>query len=899
MRRLHVILGIIGVLIAIQAIGMLLMALLIYQATPNSTLAQRTFIGKIPGVLSSVRIIDRSLNMLYRGPKPIESLQSYSLRVDTEDLQNIEDALPTELPSPWYSNLFLTEDAKEWADAVFTADGVDYNVKIRVRGDIFNHWAYRKKSWRVRFDKDQLFNGMREMNLIIPDDRSWFAEPLNVYRMKNFDLLHPAMEFVTVSLNGSAPMLYTQAEHWTKEMFEKQGFTGDTNVYKTGGGVSHFQQWDPVFTEIGYWDKYLKNPNRDTYDEVEILMQLAEEGAHEDPDYLKKLKAVLDLDDMISWYAVSLLSGSRHVSDFNVRFYFNPSSGMMMPLPWDISLYAPRTLLTLPGNALLNEIFRIPKLKLAVHKILWEYVNDGEQVAADYAERDRLRASMERAAYRDPLKIQSNRQVKHQLDTLSWKVETNIEHIQDELKISEVLFTERIPSSDDSRDGIVRILDFSARGVAFASLSALALSEEFASLAVEEEIQLWRDDGDGVWTANDDRIALGLSEKLDKKGRTVVETLDEDLALLWSGDPITNEHGAVVTAPHTRHRFFVVVPSRAVDLDAFTMKVTVRNAVTGKKADVIGETLVDERTFERLDEAYMSRSDFLDKYPYFLANATDGVQLRGLHRISETVIVPSTVQLIIYPGTTLRMDPGVSILSYAPVTMIGYKERPIEIKATGSDPWGVFAVLNASEPSAVQWTSVSGGSDAYINGAFFSGMFAFHGSPVTIVDSVIADAHGDDGLNLKNIYVDINRVRFEANSADGLDIDFALAGVVENSLFIDNGNDGLDISGSPIIIRNIEVTNSGDKCVSVGEGSTPLIYDSVLKGCQIGIAVKDDSHAKIERVEFIDNDIAISAYVKKLFFGVPSVTVIDSTFIENGQKILALSGAVITLDSAE
>ncbi|KKW44126.1 MAG: hypothetical protein UY90_C0019G0012, partial [Candidatus Peregrinibacteria bacterium GW2011_GWA2_54_9] len=230
MRRLHIILSIIALLVAVQAVGLLLLGLLIYQATPHDTLARRTFISQIPGMLSSVRVLDRSMNFLYRGQRPPEELPSYRLDIADEDLQRIEDSLPTELPSPWYGNLFLTEDAKDWTDAVFTADGETYDVKIRVRGDIFNHWAYRKKSWRVKFQKEHLFHGMREINFIIPEDRFWFAEALNVYRMRKFNLLHSPLEFVTVSLNGSKPLLYTQIEHWTKEMLEKQGRTGDAHV---------------------------------------------------------------------------------------------------------------------------------------------------------------------------------------------------------------------------------------------------------------------------------------------------------------------------------------------------------------------------------------------------------------------------------------------------------------------------------------------------------------------------------------------------------------------------------------------------------------------------------------------------------------------------------------------
>lgn len=900
MRRLHLLLGLLALLIAVQAIGMGMFGLLLYQATPNSVLARQTFIGKMPGMLTSLRTMDRSMNILYRGPTPSAELPQYDLKISAEDLATIEESLPTELPSPWYGNVFLTEDTREWVNAEFTADGVTYDVEVRVRGDIFNHWAYRKKSWRVKFPKDELFNGMREMNLIIPEDRGWFAEMLNVYRMRKFDLLHPNMEFVTVSLNGSKQMLYTQVEHWTKEMLEKQGRTGDANIFKTGGGNSYFQQWNPSFDELAYWEKSLSNPRGDTYEEIELLLNLSKEGAHKDPEYIQKLRSVFDVDRLVAWYTVSTLAGSKHVTDFNVRLYFDPSKGMFEPLPWDISLYAPHTLLSLPGNKFLNEAFRVPELKLAAHRMLWEYIQNDEQVADDLAERDRLRALIERSAYRDSWKLPSNRQVRHELNSLSSKVEWNLDFLKDELKISEVLQTERYPSVQDQKKGTVRTLDLTARGVAFASLSEISASPDIASLFENGTLSLWRDNGDGIWSEQDNRVPVAIREQESNEGSIVLETQNEKLSLLWTGDPVRDANGTIVTAPHTKHRFFVRFTGETVNPDDFDFKFTVRNAVTGKKAQVIGDIAVDERTFENLDLAFASRDDFLRRYPFFTSEGEETVVLRGVHVLKEDVIVPSTVRLELKPGTVLRMEKGVSVLSYAPVTAIGYKDSPIRLVANRSEePWGVFAVLNSTEPSALQWVEASDGGEAYVNGTFFSGMLAFHNSPVTVVDTVISNAHGDDGMNLKYVYVDVNRVRFERNSADGLDIDMALSGVVENSLFIENGNDGMDISWSPIIIRNVESVDNGDKCISVGERSTPLIYDTVVRGCPIGIAVKDDSHAKLERVRMENNGVAATAYIKKIFFAEPSISITESTFEGNREQTLALSGAVITIDSAQ
>ncbi|MBT3293356.1 hypothetical protein HN512_02510 [Candidatus Peregrinibacteria bacterium] len=902
MRRLHLVLAIIAIIITVQASAIAGLGLLIYQSTPNSVLARETFIGRIPGALVMVRAADRALNIFYRGEKPETPLPKYSLKIDKDDLKELKQALPTELPSKWYGNLFLQDEDKYWAKAIFSdSDGEEYEVKVRVRGDIFNHWAYNKKSWRVKFSKEKLFNGMREINFILPEDRGWFIEPLNVYRAGKFNLLHPPIRFVRVSVNGSGPLLYTEIEHWTKEMLEKQNRPGDVNIYNTGGGNSAFQQWDPAFDHLEYWDKYIEDPSGvENYEEVMELLSLSEEGSHLDPEYVNRLGAIMDIDKVIDWYVLSMLAGSRHVRDFNVRLFYDTSRGLFEPIPWDINMYNPRTVLAPPGNKLLNEIFRVPSLRARAHKRVWKYVQDDYQVSDDLDKVDELLNQIERAAYRDSLKINSNRQVKHQLEDRKKQVKSNIEWLKEELNTCEVLVSEAIPETSEQNRGLLLSMIFTVRGIADAEFKEIHLPDELVPLLKSEDLRLWKDTGNGVWGDEDIPLFLRLRENLDSSSGSVamVEGLS---SLLGRGDPELNENERVVSVPHAKHTFFLTSSTNIqVPKERYPLKVDIRNAITGNKADLLGEMIVDEQKFERLEESYISKEAFLNKYPFFTAGEQNTVILNGIHKISETLIIPSTVHLVIRPGSTLRMGAGVSIFSYAPVTMIGYKEAPIIISAEReSEPWGVFVVVNAKDPSALQWVDISDGSEARLNGVLVTGMLSFQSSPVTIVDSVIRNAHGDDGLNLKNIYVDVNRVRFEKNSADGLDIDFALSGKVENSLFIGNGNDGLDISGSPIVIKNIEVDGSADKCISVGEQSTPLIHDATLKNCKYGLAVKDDSHAKVERVLFEKNDIAISAYVKKIFFKPPSVSVTDSTFRRNKENTVALSGAIIEVDSVK
>lgn len=424
---------VIGALTAGLGVALLLLTLLFYQSTSKSVLAQQTFIGRMQGVLGFVRLADRATNPLYRGPKPPVTLPHYDLTLDPAELSAIEQSLPQD-------DVYLSEDAKIWAKGTLASDGKSYETKARVRGDRYNHWRFRKKSWRLSFPDDHLFRGVKELNLIIPEDRVWFVEPLSAYRADKLGLFHPPMRFVTASINGSAPMLYLEIEHWTKEMLEKQARPGDVNLYKTGDiATSSFNLgWDPIEEDIAYWGKFQNAvvPPFNSYEEVDLFFRLSREGAHRDPDFKKNIDLLFDHEKLVRWYALSLLAGNLHVGGDNLRFFWDISLGRFEPIVWDISSTAPRSLLTLPGNGLWNEVFSIPEWKQETHEFLRTYI--AEQAEDDLREAERLRSMIERAAYRDSVKLQSNRQVRNDLHRLMAEVRANIDSLREELSSSGV-----------------------------------------------------------------------------------------------------------------------------------------------------------------------------------------------------------------------------------------------------------------------------------------------------------------------------------------------------------------------------------------------------------------------------------------------------------------------------
>ena len=254
----------------------------------------------------------------------------------------------------------------------------------------------------------------------------------------------------------------------------------------------------------------------------------------------------------------------------------------------------------------------------------------------------------------------------------------------------------------------------------------------------------------------------------------------------------------------------------------------------------------------------------------------------GNYRIKKDIIIPTGLHITIQAGTTLRLDPKVSILSFSPIQAIGTSDLPIKIIKNKTKPFGTFAIIGTkTNKSTLEFVEVNGGSESFINHIYLSGQFSAYHADIDIKNSLFKNAQADDSLNIKYANTSITDSHFEENSADAIDLDF-VTGLVNSNTFNNNGNDALDLSGSTVSITQNKITNSGDKCISIGENSQPQkVDDNLLDSSNIGIEVKDGSTVTITNNTIQNNNIGINAYQKKEFFGSAQLNSYRTVFKNN------------------
>src|SRR3989344_3294548 len=320
-----------------------------------------------------------------------DEISSYELVIAENDLQKMNDSLPDA-----FMNVIYTDNV--FVPAEFRADGKIYKVRVRYRGKNAVHCNAPKKSYLVKFDKENLFNGMSELNFIIPDDRLFAIEHFNNYRAAKLGLKAPPSGFANLKVNGQKNALYFTIEGWSKEMLEKWNLPKDAELYGNDYGGS----WG----DIAGWQ--LLASNSKDFSKLEELISLLNQGTDEEFD--ARIFDIVDKDNFYAWQIHQELANSSHEGTDNLRLYFDPSKNKFFFIPWDVEI-EPLASRDNFGNyeTIAKRVFANPAFLQEKNRRLYNYVADEKNLEDDLAFYDRAYESFKVSLYKDRLKIYTNR----------------------------------------------------------------------------------------------------------------------------------------------------------------------------------------------------------------------------------------------------------------------------------------------------------------------------------------------------------------------------------------------------------------------------------------------------------------------------------------------------------
>ena len=211
------------------------------------------------------------------------------------------------------------------------------SCKVRLKGDLPQHWSGDKWSLRINTKENRSIEGMTTFSIQDPITRNYTYEWLFLKNLKFEDVLAPNYFFVNVNINGKEKGIYAVEEHFSKEMIERkkrrEGIVlsfNEHHMWNLHWNVS----WPISYRTSGIEVRNLKRVN--TIPQLSKQRDTAVSLLRNFQARLLDAEQVLDHEKTAKFLALSNLWGADHgLSYADINFYYNPITARLEPIAMD------------------------------------------------------------------------------------------------------------------------------------------------------------------------------------------------------------------------------------------------------------------------------------------------------------------------------------------------------------------------------------------------------------------------------------------------------------------------------------------------------------------------------------------------------------------------------------
>jgi len=803
---------------------------------------------------------DFSRSVQRKGKKFIsrDTLPVYEFILSRKDIKYFDEASKVGTDAK-----YRIKESSKFRKVKLIFNGEEYDVRMALFGDYWDHFENPKKSFQIKTERDKFVNGMRRINFILPQDDETYMVKVFAQRLADkMNLLNIRSDFVHVTINGIYQGIYYLEEKVHDALLEnndisnayivklKDSFATDEygGITLGGGHITAFdfevanlnvRANDPLYKQINYVIK-------EFFDTIRI-------------NDINKLKSFIDVDFIALYDAWRTILGATHdAAGENLRYIYKLTDGKFYPVSrfetfheLEIKKGSFNNFLNIYANNFIQPTYLFTKddeMRHRRNKKLYELLQQKEGIVGLYKDvEDKYLKHLLRdktMADRKKIILEVNEKFKRVL-------KNNFETVENELTYAKCY----INVVQKGNKIALEIIPDSNIRIAFSEFN-LDILENLPEDSIIS-IQKYREDG-------------GLEEEF----QIHTEGTKVDLYSLFKHFYFSSGLDENLYPTLRKYKFSITFDG----LDAVSIKnlnVKMKNVITGEiipQSNVAMEIAEGGNYYEKSMD--LTPEEFINKYDEFKWSLDDNnlALLAGKYVLDRDMIMPRGLTINIQKGVKISMGKNKSIISYSPLNINGTRNNPVVIKALNKNkPFGVVGIVGEYDfRCKTDWLELSGGSEKYINGVFFSGGLSIYHSDVEMRNTTIHNNNADDGLNVKYGNIVIDNCNFSNNLVDQVDLDFC-TGVVKNSVFkttIKNENgDGIDFSGSKILLMDNEFNNFDDKGVSIGEETEIVLYQNTITNNNNGVAVKDLSNAFFIENGFINNQTAIAIYQKKQVFG--------------------------------
>lgn len=621
----------------------------------------------------------------------------------------------------------LPFSGEEYQKAEFKIDDKTYKVEVKYKGDSINHWAFPQKSWRVRLNKDKLYNGIKTFNLNVPRLDTQIGNFLGYAFGKEMGIsLVPEAKYVHFRLNRFFDGVRLFLEQPGQEFLLRRNlpvgkiYKGDISYLQIYGGVKR----EKLFSEADAWELDSPGDYLSGNSELKELLDIIAFD-HNPYSFYDRISKIINVDDFLSYIALLEIVSSVHVDEtHNNKLYFNPVSGKFSPIVWDTVAYHWKNKYN-PDIAV-NKLFRVllsnPEFRERKDEIIYKTLN--ETLTDEYMGsiiRDTVKdIALDLKAF--PLKLRANdKGIKH-LSNQEW--EESIIDLLNIVKKRNQKFKVHLTNSSASykfknldKNSSLLMIDVSGPiGIKLKDLE-LELNNPVTNFNLVRR-------GTADLAYNDVENANDLIKVIDQKSKLkdflYSVKLDDRL---YSKRRYNNGKNPEVISG----KYYYLINGATLK----SVKLNAVNGVTGQAVSISENPKLKIAKTHKTNSVWWRPSKFKEKKE---------INISGVKTINEDLIVAQNEVLNIAAGATLKIAPNKSIIVYGKVNVNGKASRPVVVKSLDkSKPYGTFAI-NGGE-GIFNFLNLSHGLGAKVNHVYYDAPLALHYAKLKISNSSFKNAH--------------------------------------------------------------------------------------------------------------------------------------------------------------
>ncbi|HEY4475825.1 MAG TPA: hypothetical protein VJB92_03865 [Candidatus Paceibacterota bacterium] len=254
--------------------------------------------------------------------------------------------------------------------------------------------------------------------------------------------------------------------------------------------------------------------------------------------------------------------------------------------------------------------------------------------------------------------------------------------------------------------------------------------------------------------------------------------------------------------------------------------------------------------------------------------------------IEESVRLPDNFALRLKAGEQMVLAPRICLELKGGLQIEGTKDKPVRVSSSDKNGGIVFVNKESAEVNIknAKFLNLGYAPTMPCFGKELLGGITFYNSRISMNGVFVTGSNSEDAINFVDSEAIIDGATVENSAGDAFDFDFGVA-KISNSEFRNNKNDNIDLSGTYFEGLNLTLISAGDKGISFGERSRAKLFGVKFEKNDMGLALKDESVADLQKCEFIGNRIGIANYIKKPQYVSGIINAPNCFFSANGESV--------------